>query len=122
MAPLFPRCLCSLRRYGRSRGLRLAQIRIASGWVGTHRGCYRRLWGVRLPAAAVEHAWAKTAFQGTGIFSLSLLACVLFEMIDGKGFISACVTGMVFGECEKSKVACELSLRGGPVGHSNLES
>ena len=53
--------------------------------------------GARLIDTAAERGWATTAFQGIGILSLAVLAYVLAEMIGGNGFISAFVSGMVFG-------------------------
>jgi len=55
--------------------------------------------GARMIDAAAERGWATTAFQGIGILSLSVLAYVLAEMIGGNGFISAFVSGLVFGNC-----------------------
>ncbi len=53
--------------------------------------------GGRLIDTAAERAWATTAFQGIGILSLSVLAYVLAELIGGNGFISAFVSGILFG-------------------------
>jgi NhaP-type Na+/H+ or K+/H+ antiporter len=53
--------------------------------------------GARLIDAAAERAWATTAFQGIGILSLSVLAYVIAEVIGGNGFISAFVSGVMFG-------------------------
>lgn len=55
--------------------------------------------GARLIDSAAERGWATTTFQGIGILSLSVLAYVLAEMIGGNGFISAFVSGLVFGNC-----------------------
>ena len=53
--------------------------------------------GARLIDTAAERGWATTAFQGIGTLSLAVLAYVLAEMIGGNGFISAFISGMVFG-------------------------
>ena len=53
--------------------------------------------GARLIDTAAERGWATTAFQGVGILSLSVLAYVVAEVIGGNGFISAFVSGVVFG-------------------------
>lgn len=53
--------------------------------------------GARLIDTAAERGWATTAFQGIGILSLSVLAYVVAEVIGGNGFISAFVSGVVFG-------------------------
>ena len=55
--------------------------------------------GARLIDLAAERGWATTASQGIGILSLSVLAYVVAEMIGGNGFISAFVSGLVFGNC-----------------------
>lgn len=53
--------------------------------------------GARLLDAAAERGWATTAFQGIGILALSVLSYVLAEIIGGNGFISAFISGLVFG-------------------------
>jgi len=53
--------------------------------------------GARLLDIAAEREWATTAFQGIGVLSLSVLSFVLAELIGGNGFISAFVSGVIFG-------------------------
>lgn len=53
--------------------------------------------GARLLDSAARRGWSTKALQGVGILALSILAYALAEWVGGNGFISAFVSGMVFG-------------------------